>query len=217
MQKTKPKQRLDNLRNLAERGEEIDPEAIKIGKRLRSFRENRKLTFRELARLSGVHYNTISRYETGAIIPDLLILQQLGKTLKVPLKAFFSEPEPPTKILYLPKAQQPIFHFPNGSFSKLGLEDRNLEIRPYLLTLTRYIGDGSESIQHAGWEYLHCLEGPINVVIEEERYTLEAGDRLLFDSSLPHRWYNAYWEEGRLLVFFYPAEEGIYSYEGHFR
>jgi transcriptional regulator with XRE-family HTH domain len=57
---------------------------------------------------------------------------------------------------------------------------------------------GSESnpadnmMRHAGWEYLHVLSGQMDLKVGFDRDTLQAGDSLSFDSTVPHRISNPY-------------------------
>lgn len=60
---------------------------------------------------------------------------------------------------------------------------------------------GSEScsennlMRHGGWEYIHVLEGSIDVQVLFTTQTLQAGDSLNFDSTAPHRISNPYDDE----------------------
>jgi transcriptional regulator with XRE-family HTH domain len=47
-------------------------------KSLRELRIARKLTQKQVGKAAGVHYVTISRYETGDLMPSALILQKLA-------------------------------------------------------------------------------------------------------------------------------------------
>ena len=78
-----------------------------FGVRLTRAREQRKLTISELARLMGVDYMQISRYEKGQSLPSFDTMIRLGTVLQVSLDVLVSGsefPEPPpsfrnTKIL----------------------------------------------------------------------------------------------------------------------
>jgi transcriptional regulator with XRE-family HTH domain len=47
------------------------------------------------------------------------------------------------------------------------------------------------AIRHNGREYSLILEGELSVQIGFERYVLEPGDSMAFDSTIPHRFWNA--------------------------
>jgi mannose-6-phosphate isomerase-like protein (cupin superfamily) len=46
-------------------------------------------------------------------------------------------------------------------------------------------------IRHGGREYGHLLEGRLGVTVGFETYELEPGDAISFDSTMPHRLFNA--------------------------
>lgn len=53
--------------------------------KLREIREQRALSLRELERLSGVDYSSISKIETGESSPKLETILKLAKALQVDL------------------------------------------------------------------------------------------------------------------------------------
>jgi mannose-6-phosphate isomerase-like protein (cupin superfamily) len=56
------------------------------------------------------------------------------------------------------------------------------------------VGGGNttdHSTRHNGREYALVLEGTLAINVGFEQYVLEAGDSLAFDSSIPHRIFNA--------------------------
>lgn len=61
-----------------------------VGKRIARFRKERKLTLRELEKLSGVSRTTISLYERGKVAMRLEALEKIAKALEVPLSTLLS-------------------------------------------------------------------------------------------------------------------------------
>ena len=51
--------------------------------------------------------------------------------------------------------------------------------------------EGEHAIRHNGREYSVILEGQLSVQIGFEQYVLEPGDSMAFDSTIPHRFWNA--------------------------
>ncbi len=74
-----------------------------ISENIRFLRKQRKLSQRELAELLGVSYKTVSKWETGAGLPDLQIIVPLSQALGVSTDAILKEPPvspaPPEKPL----------------------------------------------------------------------------------------------------------------------
>jgi transcriptional regulator with XRE-family HTH domain len=63
--------------------------AISFGERLRTLREARGLTLRELEAASDVERGTINRIERGVTVPRLDSVQALAAALKVTLSELF--------------------------------------------------------------------------------------------------------------------------------
>ena len=63
--------------------------AITFGARLRTLREARELTLRELEAASGIERGTINRIERGVTVPRLNSVQALAAALKVTLSELF--------------------------------------------------------------------------------------------------------------------------------
>jgi len=62
-------------------------------KKLRELRLKRKLSLRDLEKLSGVDHSTIGRIENGDFLPGLGNLWKLAKALEVPIEELIDEDE----------------------------------------------------------------------------------------------------------------------------
>lgn len=56
---------------------------------LRHWREQRGYSVRELAKLAGVGFVTVSRIENGHMSPTVTMLEKLAKALGISLRHFF--------------------------------------------------------------------------------------------------------------------------------
>lgn len=62
-----------------------------IGKRIRTLRQNRNLTLRELDKRTGIKYSYIQQLETGKLDPNLRHLEKIADALNVYVSAFFGD------------------------------------------------------------------------------------------------------------------------------
>ena len=62
---------------------EVDMDQIKIGKLIAKQRKEKGLTQQELGDKVGVGYRAVSKWETGQTMPDISIINELGKTLGI--------------------------------------------------------------------------------------------------------------------------------------
>jgi quercetin dioxygenase-like cupin family protein len=61
---------------------------------------------------------------------------------------------------------------------------------------------------HVGHELVYCLQGELEYTVEGQVLSLAAGDSLLFEAQLPHRWRNPGSEPAVFLLIFQAAVLG---------
>ncbi len=64
---------------------------------LRSWRERRGWSLRDLGERSGVSYVTIQKIEAGAMNPTVATLKKIARALRIPIRALFPAERRPTK------------------------------------------------------------------------------------------------------------------------
>jgi transcriptional regulator with XRE-family HTH domain len=161
-----------------------------VGHRLRELRTERGLSMRALARLSGLSTNALSMIERGKTSPSVSTLYKLSEALEVPITAFFRT-EPPREAIVFRKANKRTrVEFQRGLWEGLGGESFVGRVEPFMLTLEGGATSGPHGLVHSGHEFVICLKGQLQYEVEEQRYSLQPGDSLLFASKLRHRWRN---------------------------
>lgn len=175
-----------------------DPSEL-VGKRLRTLRNRRGLTLRDLADASGLSINTISLIERSKSSPTIATLHKLATALGVSI-ADFVEEESDRQVIFLKRAERRHVRSANALIEGLGagLADQTME--PVLITLEPDADSGPEPIVHVGHELVFCLDGRIVYEVRGEAYVLEPEDSLLFEAGLPHRWSNDQAGPSRMLL-----------------
>ena len=161
-----------------------------VGIRLRELRQERDLSMRALARLSGLSTNALSMIERGRTSPSVSTLYKLAEALGVPITAFFRTEPPREDIVFRKAGQRSRVQFQRGLWEGLGGESFIGRVEPFMLTLESGATSGPHSLVHSGHEFVICLSGQLEYEVEEHRFSLEPGDSLLFASRLRHRWRN---------------------------
>jgi transcriptional regulator with XRE-family HTH domain len=177
-----------------------------VGRCLRHRRGERHLSLRALAEQSGVSVNTLSLIENGKVSPSVSTLQRIAQTLQVPITALFESEVSRSDLVLVRSDGRLKVAFSHGSLEDLGagMADRTLE--PFVISLDPGADSGPRPIVHAGQEFVLCLDGQIDYVIEDGSYALEPGDSLLFDANLPHRWLNKRPAASKALMVLCPFE-----------
>lgn len=182
------------------------PPEILVGRKLRELRNHHHLSLRALADMSGLNINTLALIENGRSSPSVSTLQQLAIALEVPVAAFFETKPAEKKIVFTPANNRPRFSVGGTVLDHLGKDLTKNAVQPFILTLQPGTSSGQETIVHTGYEFIHCLKGIVSYEIEEQSFSLHAGDSLLFEAHLPHCWENEGNEEARFLLVLFPAD-----------
>jgi transcriptional regulator with XRE-family HTH domain len=167
-----------------------DTPSVEVGKRLRVLRAERRISLRELGRLSGISVNALSLIERGMTSPSVSTLYRLVEALGVPITAIFRTEPLREEIVFIPVGERTLVPFPLGLWEGLGGESFVGRLQPFMLTLEIGADSGAQAIVHTGHEFVMCLQGLLEYTVEGKKYILRQGDSLLFAARLRHCWRN---------------------------
>jgi transcriptional regulator with XRE-family HTH domain len=176
-----------------------------VGRRLRLHREQRQLSLRELARRLGLSPSAISQIETGKSRPSVSTLYAIVSELGMSLDELFT-PEPASPLTEVARsgrvattareerlvqraASRKAIEFETGVRWERLTSDADPEAD--FLYVEYDVGgssaEGNRFQRHSGREYGLVLSGTLEVTVGFDTYTLEPGDSVCFDSTVPHR------------------------------
>jgi len=164
--------------------------SVDVGNRLRQLREERKVSMRALAQKSGLSANALSMIERGKASPSVSTLYKLADAMGVPITDFFSAEASRQKVVFLKADERTRLPFLRGLWEGLGGEKFTGRVMPFMLTLENGASSGPGSVVHTGHEFVFCVRGKLEYLVENQTYILETGDSLLFEARLKHRWRN---------------------------
>lgn len=171
-----------------------------LGDRLRQLRSERNLSQRDLAHLAGLSPNSISLIERDETSPSVATLQSLATALNIRMSYFFEE-EAPTSVLHIKSGARPRIESEGVTIEGMGKTLPDQELEPFSITLEPRAGSGGErQVVHSGHEFVYCLSGRIEYVIDGTIYLMEKGDILIFEAVLPHLWRNPFDEEAKFIL-----------------
>ena len=179
--------------------EEIGKMSFDIGTRLKSVREARGLSQRELASRAGLTNGTISLIEQNKTSPSVASLKSLLDAVPMSMSDFFAEVEEqgPPKYFYAAR------EFTELSPARVGLEDARVSLRQignasqHSIQMLHEVyppgaDTGPELLQHNAEESGVVISGMIEITVGDQIGVLSAGDGYIFDSNLPHRFRNTW-------------------------
>lgn len=187
-----------------------------VGDRLRELRQQKRLSIRALAGQSGLAINTLSMIENGKTSPSVSTLQILANTLDVPVAAFFEHPPVVKKVVHTRSQHRPTVMVNTIRLEHLGKDLSGETVQPFVVTLQPGSGSGQDLIVHTGHEFAYCLSGQTLYLIDGKSYLLEAGDSVVFESHLPHRWENTGSVPAQVILVLIPSDVHDTPAERHF-
>lgn len=149
---------------------------------------------------AGSEQTTSSLIERDETSPSVATLQSLAGALNVRMSYFFEE-ETPTSVLHLKAGSRPKIENQGVVIEGMGKTLPAQELEPFTVTLEPKAGSGGErQVVHSGHEFVYCLQGKIEYVIDGSVYVVEQGDTLIFEATLPHLWRNPFEKEARFIL-----------------
>lgn len=174
--------------------------SFSLGEKLRQLRNERNISQRDLARLAELSPNSISLIERNETSPSVATLQSLATALNIHMSYFFEE-ETPTSALHIEPGLRPKITSEGVTIEGVGKTLPSQELEPFLIMLEPKAGSGGErQVVHTGHEFVYCLQGKVEYVIDGKVYLVKAGDMLIFEATLPHLWRNPFDNEAKFVL-----------------
>lgn len=156
-----------------------------IGRQLARLRHQQNLTLTAVARKTGLSVSFLSALERGHANASIASLQKLVHLYKTNVLSLFGGQEQ-AKRLVRPRDRKVLEPHPGVKMELLAFG--NVIMEPHLYRIAPGASSGG-SYHHEGEEFIYVLQGGLEIWLDEiERYVLEEGDSLYFQSSQAHRW-----------------------------
>ncbi len=160
-----------------------------IGKRIRRFRKERKITLDQLAEKTGFSKGYLSKVEKSDKAPPVSTLGNIARALNVTISALLDEESQRRTFCLVRKDERPFVTRDGTAFDyayeAMAYKYPNRLMEPFILTLP--LKAKKRTIyQHEGEEILFVIQGTMKFLYDSEEYIVNEGDCLYFDSSLPH-------------------------------
>lgn len=190
--------------NPAQIGKEQDgsPYSMRVGQRIRWFREIRHMSLSELSRQSGVAKGTLSALESGQGNPTIMTLVGIGRVLDLTPSDFLNvggssdEPTLTTENL-------------SGPYVKMRLLSRS-EGDVIWETFETILPQGDAPLYsdtHDGIEHIFMQHGRALIGPSDNPQWLVKGQTLAFAGSTPHLYHSPEGEAKMLMIMEYPKPD----------
>ena len=174
--------------------EEKETREIPVGEKIKSLREQKGLSLKDMADRAGFSTALISQMENHLVSPSLGTLIKLAKALDVKVGDFFGEIQEEPYAIVRKDERKTVSRFASKegvkygySYESLGFEKKNRQMEPFIVTLEPATIKNSKTSTHDGEEFIYVLEGEMEVILGNHRDVLYPGDSIYYDSNVPHR------------------------------
>jgi transcriptional regulator with XRE-family HTH domain len=165
----------------------MDDLRANLADNLRRLREARGLSQQRIAQVSGIPRPTWASLESGSANPTLTVLSRAAAALQVSIEELIGAPR--TDVRFFPAAEARERRRQGAAIRPLvpesipGLGISRMELAP---------GGQMVGVPHTPGtrEYLTCERGRVELVASGERWTLGAGDALVFRGDQRHTYRN---------------------------
>ncbi len=166
--------------------------SYEIGTKLRALRLKKKIALVDLGKHTGLSASMLSQLENGKLVPTLPTLARIAMVFDVGLDHFFGDRRR-RKLFSIVRASERM-KFPDrpGSprpdfwFECLAFSAQDKSLQAYLAEFPKRGDEDVHEHYHEGAEFLHVLEGQLQIHYQGEDHLLNPGDSVYFDSSEPH-------------------------------
>ncbi len=160
---------------------------LQLGPRIRSLRQARHETLRELAERAGVTESFLSQVEREVTSPSIASVQRIARALDLGIAELFVE-EPPIGRVVRREERRRIAYQGLNAVDEFLTSGRDGRLQVILTTLQPGGGTGDEAYTHdSDEEVVIVLEGRLELWVGDEHHVLEEGDAITHPSRQPHR------------------------------
>ena len=185
-----------------------------IGGKIKNIRESKNLSVDEVAERSGMKKEQIERIECNAEIPSLAPLIKIARVLGVRLGTFLDDQTELGPVISRKKDYKDKntirFTDDNTTVARKHMEYHSLSqdkagrhMEPFLIDIDPAGGADFALSSHEGEEFVFVLSGAVEVCYGKDKYILEEGDSIYYDSIVAHHVHAKSEEPARILGIVY--------------
>lgn len=173
---------------------------LNIGKKVREFRTLRGINMKELSQRTGITASMLSQIERDQVNPSINTLKVIAQALQMEMFHFFRDDDAiqnmvvrsdQRKTIGLPDSQDVVYELltPNTQ--------GGIEFCQMIIPKNSTSGEVAQS--HVGEETAFVVNGPVEITIGADRYTLDSGDSIRIPPLCAHKWANITEETVRVI------------------
>lgn len=162
----------------------------KIGERIRTYRENLKMTTGDLAERTALPLSLINDIENGSTSPALGILAKLARALGQRVGTFTDDQIAKDPVITRAAAREEgiASHKETGQghyrYHSLGAGKADRHMEPFYIHIEQ--NDQRSKSSHEGEEFVVVISGEVELLYGNDTHILKEGDTMYYNSLVPH-------------------------------
>ena len=184
---------------------------VSLGARLKEHRLQAGLTLADLAERAGFGKAYLSRIENGKKVPPIGTLARIADVFGIEAASLLTEAGRTTawngvSVVTKSEKRPTVMGGSAFGYDYLALTDatEGRALQPFLFSFPDKV-DKFVFFEHEGEEMMHVLSGRVEWQVGINKYVLEPGDTIHFDSRIPHRGRSLAGPATALVVMYSPA------------
>ena len=155
--------------------------------RIRELRDIMEISAMDMANDINASMECYAQYESGQADIPISVLYKIASRLGVDATVLLTGEDPRMDTASVCRTGKgvKIERYPGYEFSSLAYNFKGRTIEPLLVYLDPS-REAAAPVTHSGQEFNFVVEGRIKIMVGKKEYSLEAGDSVYFDASLPH-------------------------------
>lgn len=187
-----------------------------IGEKIKSLRTIKEISVSDLAERTGLTQEQINRIEENIDIPSLAPLIKIARALGVRLGTFLDDqPYEDGPVICRKDEADDTISFSNNAtdarrhmhYHSLSRAKSNRHMDPFIIDIDNTENTDFTASGHEGEEFMMVLQGTLEVEYGKNKYLLNEGDTIYYDSIVPHHVHAYNEESARILAIVYTPIE----------
>ena len=158
-----------------------------VAQRIKGLREAAEMTAESVAAATGLTAESYLRYESGAADAPVSFLSQLAALYKVEVTALLTGGDAHARTFHVTRRgtgptieRRCMYHY-----EALGANFAGKRVEPFIVTVEPTLAQ-THLNTHPGQEFNYVISGTLLVTVGNNTLTLEAGDSIYYDATVPH-------------------------------
>jgi len=184
---------------------------VKIGKKIKDFREFRQISREDLALLANLDPAQLELIEEKGAVPSLGHLIRIARAFDVRIGTFLDDQEKIGPAVVRKGEEQSGFSFSTKdakvrehlNFFSLAQDKAGRHMEPFIVEIEPAKDSDYKLSSHEGEEFIFVMQGKVEINYGKEIYILNEGDSIYLDSVVAHNVHAANEQAAKLLAVIY--------------